>query len=155
MPFLEHMKISNDHLQKDQQRPSTLLVFPHLKHLDLRFAHDDYGELFLTKKNTCLPRLSTLLIVYKSFRRIMNEFYCDWRDYNIYGLNSLNIFHSCTESVNIARHFQWNKIKYSEKPKLVFDILRLKRFSRILSDRTIHHTSHRSSNSLTIRWEKV
>ena len=106
MPFLEYLEISNEHPQKDKQRSSTVLVFPHLKHLDLRYAHDDYAELFLLKRNTCLLRLSTLLIVYESLRRIMNESYSDSRDFNIYGLKSLNIFHSCIESVNIAAHFQ-------------------------------------------------
>lgn len=60
MPYLERLTISNEHPQKRKHRLSTILVFPRLKHLCLEYAHDDYAELLLSKKNTSLPRLSSL-----------------------------------------------------------------------------------------------
>ena len=62
MPLLEHLQICNEHGQKDKQRSSTLLVFSRLERLDLLHAHDDYVELFLSKRRTSLPRLKSLHI---------------------------------------------------------------------------------------------
>lgn len=115
MPFLEHLQISNEHPQKDKQHSSTMFLFPHLKHLDLEHAHDDYAELFLLKRNTCLLRLSNLCIEHQSLRRLTNDFNSDSTHLNIHGLRSLDVCQSCTHSVNWTKYFQWNKIKYSEK----------------------------------------
>jgi hypothetical protein len=105
MPFLEHLDISNDHPQKDKLRSSPVLVFPHLKHLDLRYAHDDYAELFLLKRNTCLFRLSTLSIRYESLRRLTSDLNSNSTHLNICGLESLNVSASCIHSANWATYF--------------------------------------------------
>jgi hypothetical protein len=91
MPLLEHLEISNHHPQKDKQCSSTILAFPHLKHLDLQCAHDDYAELFLLKTNTCLLRLSTLCIEYKAIRRLTNGFNSDSTCFNFHGLRSIDV----------------------------------------------------------------
>ena len=74
MPFLERLEISNDHPQKHKDQSSTILTFPHLERLDVKYAHDDYVELFLLKTNCCLPRLSVVTIDRKSFERFRNNF---------------------------------------------------------------------------------
>lgn len=77
MPLLEHLKISNEHGQKDKQRSSTLLVFPRLECLHLLYAHDDYAELFLSKKRSSLPRLKSLRISDGLLRKIQVGLYSD------------------------------------------------------------------------------
>ena len=105
MPLLEHLEISNAQPQKDKQRSSTVLLFPYLKHLDLKYAHYDYAELFLLKRNTCLLRLSKLCIEHESLRRLTNDFNSDSTHINIHGLKSLDVSPSSTHSRNFAKCF--------------------------------------------------
>ena len=125
MSLLEHLEISNAHPQKDKQRLSAVLVFSHLKHLDLRYAHDDYAELFLLKRNTCLFRLSKLRVQYEALRRLTNDFTGDSTHLNVHGLKSLDVSAPCTPSVNWAKYFEWNKNKSSEKRESVLSHLGL------------------------------
>ena len=110
MPFLEHLKISNEHAQKDKQRSSTVFEFPHLKYLDLEYAHDDYAELFLLTRNTCLPRLSTLHIGHKSIRRLTNNFNSDSTHFNFHGVRTLDFSASFICEGNFAKYFPLSTI---------------------------------------------
>ena len=86
MPFLEQLKITNEHPQKHKQRSSEILVFPHVERLDLDLAHEDYVELFLLKTNTYLPRLSILHARYQILRKLRNSFDNDSSHFNIGGV---------------------------------------------------------------------
>ncbi|CAF2104888.1 unnamed protein product [Rotaria magnacalcarata] len=64
-PFLQFLYISNGHPQQDKSHSSTLITFPYLTFLNLKYAHVDYAELFLLKNNVHLPRLLDLRIEYQ------------------------------------------------------------------------------------------
>ncbi|CAF4657401.1 unnamed protein product [Rotaria sp. Silwood1] len=81
-PFLEFLYISNDYPQKHNQHSSTSIIFPYLKFLDLKWAHIDYAELFLLKKNMHLSRLSNLFMKYESLITITNNFTNDATQFN-------------------------------------------------------------------------
>ncbi|CAF4787296.1 unnamed protein product [Rotaria sp. Silwood1] len=81
-PFLEFLYISNDYPQKHNQHSSTSIIFPYLKFLDLKWAHIDYAELFLLKKNMYLSRLSNLFMKYESLITITNNFTNDATQFN-------------------------------------------------------------------------
>ena len=99
-PFLEYLYISNNHPQKDKQHSSTLITFPYLTLLDLKYAHVDYAELFLLKKNTHLPRLLNLCIEYESLTMITNNFTNDATHFNFGKLKSLDVCQSFVRPEN-------------------------------------------------------
>ncbi|CAF3381034.1 unnamed protein product [Rotaria sp. Silwood2] len=72
--FLKELHIINNKSQKEKQQSSTLIIFRHLAILDLIDAHIDYAEQFLFDKNTHLPRLRYLRILYESLRMVTNNF---------------------------------------------------------------------------------
>ena len=86
MPYLERLSISNKCPQKSKQRSAMVLIFPHLTYLCLKYAHDDYVELFLLKKYTSLPRLSNLIVRNASLRRLTSQLNVDSSDLNISGV---------------------------------------------------------------------
>ena len=110
MPFLEHLQICNTHPQNDKQPPSTVLVFPHLTYLDVEYAHDDYAELLLLKRKTCLLRLSKLRIGYKALRRIKNALTCDSTHSNIHGLKSFIVTQPYTPSESFVEYFSLSEV---------------------------------------------
>ncbi|CAF3203245.1 unnamed protein product, partial [Rotaria sp. Silwood2] len=73
-PFLRQLSVINDEQQKIKQHSSILVIFPHLRSLNLTFAHIDYVEEFLLKKNTHLPCLLYLKMKYQSLVIITNHF---------------------------------------------------------------------------------
>ncbi|CAF3206673.1 unnamed protein product [Rotaria sp. Silwood2] len=104
-PFLEFLYISNDYSQKDNQHSSTLITFPYLKFLDLKWAHVDYTKLFLLKKNIRLPCLSNLSIEYKSLITITNNFTNDTTQFNFDKLKSLDVCESFVRPKNFHQYF--------------------------------------------------
>jgi hypothetical protein len=90
-PFLEFLYISHDEPQEDKQHSSTLITFPHLKLLDLKWAHVDYAEQLLLKKNAHLPRLLNLCIEDKSLITITNNFTTDPTHFNFGTLTNLDV----------------------------------------------------------------
>jgi hypothetical protein len=91
LPFLKYLRIHNDQPQKNKQRSSTLIKFPHLTLLHLWLAHVDYAEEFLLKKNTHLPHLLNLYIGYESLATLTNNFTNDGTYFNFDKLKSLDI----------------------------------------------------------------
>ncbi|CAF4044574.1 unnamed protein product [Rotaria sordida] len=104
-PFLEFLYISNDYPQKDNQHSSTLITFPYLKFLHLKWAHIDYAKLFLLKKNIHLSRLSNLSIEYKSLITITNNFTNDATQFNFDKLKSLDVCQSFVRPKNFHQYF--------------------------------------------------
>ncbi|CAF1182254.1 unnamed protein product [Rotaria sordida] len=104
-PFLEFLYISNDYPQKDNQYSSTLITFPYLKFLHLKWAHIDYAKLFLLKKNIHLSRLSNLSIEYKSLITITNNFTNDAMQFNFDKLKSLDVCQSFVRPKNFHQYF--------------------------------------------------
>lgn len=87
MPYLEQLAVWNKYPQKNKRRSSTMLVFLCLKHLCLKYAHDDYVALFLQKKNTFLPRLLNLRVRIELLRRITKDSDGHSSHLNIHGIS--------------------------------------------------------------------
>jgi hypothetical protein len=102
---LEYLKISNNCAQKDKQYSSSLLTFPYLILLDLQYAHVDYGELFLLKENTHLPRLLNLSIEYKSIKTITKNFTIDAAYFNFRKVLSLELYQTFVRPENFHEYF--------------------------------------------------
>jgi hypothetical protein len=79
-PFMTSLTIINRYAQRDKQcrklNNQNLLIieYPHLRHLDLDEAHDDYVEEILLDTKTCLPYDVNLHIDYKSLKRVTYNF---------------------------------------------------------------------------------
>jgi hypothetical protein len=104
-PFLEFLSIPNSYPMEDKQHSSTLITFPFLTFLDLQYAHVDYVELFLLRKNTHLPRLLNLSVEYKSLKRITNNFTKDAMDFNFETLKSVDVCQSLVRPENFHHYF--------------------------------------------------
>jgi hypothetical protein len=104
-PSLEFLHISQTDPQKDKQYSSTLITFSHLKLLDLKWAHVDYAELLLLKKNTHLPCLLNLCIDYKSLTMITNNFTTDPMDFNFGTLKHLDVCQPFVSPENFRKYF--------------------------------------------------
>jgi hypothetical protein len=104
-PFLRELYICNDQPQKNKQRSSTLIVFPHIILLHLSVAHVDYAEQFLLEKHTHLPRLLNLIIEYKALVLVTNNFSNDAERYNCAKVKSLSIDESFVRPENFDQYF--------------------------------------------------
>ncbi|CAF1182272.1 unnamed protein product [Rotaria sordida] len=104
-PFLEFLYICNINPQEDNQYSSTLITFPYLTLLDLKYAHVDYAKLFLFKQNINLPRLLNLAIQYESLIAITNNFTNDATYFNFDKLKSLDICQLFVRSKNFHQYF--------------------------------------------------
>jgi hypothetical protein len=105
LPFLEFLYISNTRPQKDKQHSSTLITFPYLTLLNLKWGHVDYAEQFLLKKNIHLPRLLNLCIEYKSLVKITNNFVNDATCFNFSKLINLDVCHPFVRPENFHQYF--------------------------------------------------
>lgn len=76
---------------EEKNHSSTILTFPHLKRLDVQYAHHDYVELFVLKTNCYLPRLSILRIRDQSIRKLQDRFNNDSSYFNINDIFRMNL----------------------------------------------------------------
>ncbi|CAF1035892.1 unnamed protein product [Adineta steineri] len=90
-PFLEFLYISNTWPQEENQHSSTIITFPNLTHLALKYAHVDYAKLFLFKQNINLPHLINLTIEYKSLVAITDNFTNNAAFFNFDKLKRLDV----------------------------------------------------------------
>jgi len=104
-PFLKFLHVFNDNPRKDKQRSSTLITFPYLTFLDLKWAHVDYAELFLLEKNMHLPRLVNLSIKYKSLTTITKNFTKDAGIFNFGKLKSVDVCQRFVPPENFHQYF--------------------------------------------------
>jgi hypothetical protein len=104
-PFLEFLYISHIEPQEDKQHSSTLITFPHLKLLDLKWAHVDYAEQLLLKKNAHLPHLLNLCIEYGSLTMITNNFTTDATHFNFGTLKNLDVCQLFVRPENFLKYF--------------------------------------------------
>ncbi len=104
-PFLEFLSISNSFSQKEEKDPTTLIIFPYLMFLGLKYVHDDYAEQFLLKKHAHLPRLLNLRIQYQSLRTITNNFIKDAKQFNFSTLKYLDPCESFVRPENFNEYF--------------------------------------------------
>jgi hypothetical protein len=73
--------------------------------IDLKYAHVDYVELFLLKKNMHLPRLLNLAMEFKSLIMITNNFTNDATHFNFGTLKSLDLCQSFVRPDNFHQYF--------------------------------------------------
>ncbi len=93
-PIVEELTVYNAYNgkpQDDTKNSSTLIIFPHLIFLNLRFSHDYYATQFLLKENAHLPCLFDLCITYRSFRILTNNFITDPTCFNCIQVKKLHI----------------------------------------------------------------
>jgi hypothetical protein len=105
LPFLEVLTITNTHQMEEKQHSSTLITFPYLTFLGLEYAHVDYVELFLLRKNTYLPCFLKLIMEYKSLKIITNNFTNDATHFNFGTLKSLDVHQSFVHPENFHQYF--------------------------------------------------
>jgi hypothetical protein len=104
-PFLECLSILNSDPQEDKQHSPTLISFPRLTLLDLKWADVDYAEQFLLKKNAHLPRLLNLCIKYESLAKITNNFTDDTTHFNFNKLKNLDLCGPFARPENFYQYF--------------------------------------------------
>ncbi|CAF2699707.1 unnamed protein product [Rotaria sp. Silwood2] len=104
-PFLEILHVCNSWPQEGNQHSLTLITFPHLKFLDVKYAHANYVARFLLKKSMHLPRLSNLSIEYKLLMLIINNFTNDPTYFNFDKLKSLDVGQSFVRPKNFYQYF--------------------------------------------------
>jgi hypothetical protein len=104
-PFLELLYISNNYPQEDNKHSSTLITFPYLTYLNLKYAHVDYAKLFLFKQYMYLPRLFDLSMTYESIISITNNFANDATYFNFNKLKSLNVCEPFIHPENFHEYF--------------------------------------------------
>ncbi|CAF3943059.1 unnamed protein product [Rotaria sordida] len=75
-PFLKMLIIENRSPQilNEDNHNLPIVEYPHLIHLDLSSAHDDYIEQLLVNTKTCLSNYIHLVISYRSLQRVTHNF---------------------------------------------------------------------------------
>jgi hypothetical protein len=86
MPLLERLMIENEVPPRNKPCSPTPLVFARLESVDLARAHDDYVELFLSKRRSSLPRLKSVRIGEQILKRIKAGLYSDSAHINLDGV---------------------------------------------------------------------
>ncbi|CAF4204021.1 unnamed protein product [Rotaria sordida] len=78
-PFLKMLIIENRSPQilNEDNHNLPIVEYPHLIHLDLSSAHDDYIEQLLVNTKTCLSNYIHLVISYRSLQRVTHNFIKD------------------------------------------------------------------------------
>jgi hypothetical protein len=104
-PFLEFLTITNIDQMQEKQHSSTLITFPYLTFLDIKYTRVDYVELFLLRKNTYLPRLLKLSMQYESLKIITNNFTNDATHFNFGTVKSLDVNQSFVHPDNFHQYF--------------------------------------------------
>jgi hypothetical protein len=104
-PFLEILSIETMFPLEDNQHSSTPITFPCLKLLDLKFAHEDYAERFLLKRNMYLPRLSNLCVKYIILILITHIFTKDATNFNFGKVRSLDLCGSFVRPKDFHQYF--------------------------------------------------
>ncbi|CAF1244453.1 unnamed protein product [Adineta steineri] len=90
-PFLEILHVSNSWSKEVNQPWLTLITFPHLKFLNVKYAHGNYTLRFLLKRYMNLPRLSNLVIDYSMLMLITKNFTYDPTYFNFDKLKCLDM----------------------------------------------------------------
>jgi hypothetical protein len=104
-PFLRELSVGNNEQQNNKQHSSTFVIFPHLRNLNLAFAHIDYAEQFLLKRNTYLPCLVDLRIKYESLVIITNHFINNSMEFNCTQIKVLSTVESFVRPQNFHLYF--------------------------------------------------
>ncbi|CAM4894187.1 unnamed protein product [Rotaria socialis] len=74
-PFLKMLTIENRSPQLNEDNQNLPIIeYPHLIHLDLASAHDNYIEQLLVNTKTCLSNYIHLVISYRSLQRVTHNF---------------------------------------------------------------------------------
>jgi len=79
----------------DDNQTLPIIEYPHLIHLDVLSAHDDYIEQLLVNRNTCLSNYIHLAISYRSLQRVTHNF---TRDTIRVNCAKVKYFYVCNES---------------------------------------------------------
>lgn len=104
-PLLQFLYVDNRHPQQEEKDPSTLITFPYLTHLHLKWSHDHYSQLFLLKENAHLPRLTSLRVTLRSLTAITNKFTADPKQFNFGTVRSLHLGIVNLHPDNVQRYF--------------------------------------------------
>jgi len=104
-PFLEMLHVETMFSPEIDQHSSTLITFPYLKVLDVKYAHFNYAVRFLLKKFTHLPCLSHLTTRYNLLISITGNFTIDPTFFNFGSLKSLDLCQSFVRPDNFHQYF--------------------------------------------------
>lgn len=88
--------------KKIKQCPSTPIIFPHLRFLDLKYAHVGYAKQFLLAEKTHPPRLLNLCIQIKT---ITCNFTIDAMQFNFGTLKSVDVCQPFARPENSDQYF--------------------------------------------------
>jgi hypothetical protein len=109
-PFMTSLTITNRKAQNNKQcrklknnsQDLLIIEYPHLKHLDLNEAHDDYVEELLLDTKTCLPYGFYLHIDYKSLKRVTYNFIR-----SVTRINCAKVRYRCSNRISrFPKHFR-------------------------------------------------
>ena len=73
-PLLKELTVVNRKAQLDQRCIESIIVYPHLKGLDIRDVYDDYVEQFLVDTKMSLPNAISLSVRYEALERVTHNF---------------------------------------------------------------------------------
>ncbi|CAF3982361.1 unnamed protein product [Rotaria sp. Silwood1] len=117
-PFMKKLTLINEKPQNDKQSRKlddnnqnlSIIEYPHLSHLDLVDAHDDYVEQFLVDTNTCLPNNVFLNVDYQILKRVTQDFTRKTTRTNCRKLGFLGLICECEIPEYLKQYFPHTKI---------------------------------------------
>ncbi|CAF5097090.1 unnamed protein product [Rotaria sp. Silwood1] len=117
-PFMKKLTLINEKPQNDKQSRKlddnnqnlSIIEYPHLFHLDLVDAHDDYVEQFLVDTNTCLPNNVFLNVDYQILKRVTQDFTRKTTRTNCRKLGFLGLICECEIPEYLKQYFPHTKI---------------------------------------------
>jgi hypothetical protein len=117
-PFMKTLTLINEKPQNNKQSRKlddnnqnlSIIEHPHLTHLDLFEAHDDYVEQFLLHTNTCLPNNVFLYVDYQTLKRVTQDFTRKTTRTNCTKLGFLGLICECEIPEYLKQYFPHTKI---------------------------------------------
>ena len=74
-PLLTHLHLINSAQQSSSNSQTySIIEYPHLVSLDVRFAHMNYIEQFLSERKAYVPRLTELTVIFNELAMVTNNF---------------------------------------------------------------------------------
>jgi hypothetical protein len=117
-PFMNKLTLINDKPQNDKRNGKSdddnqhlsIIEYPHLSHLNLDEALDDYIEQFLVYTKTWLPNSVYLSVHYQVLKRVTEHFKRNTTRINCIKLRSLGIIGKCRIPKYVKEYFLNTKI---------------------------------------------
>ncbi|CAF1374487.1 unnamed protein product [Rotaria sordida] len=117
-PFMKKLTLINEKPQNDKRyrifdddnQHLSIIEYPHLSHLNLDEAHDDYVEQFLLDTKTSLPNSVYLSVDYQVLKRVTQHFTRNTTRINSIKLRSLGLIGKCKIPKYVKEYFPRTKI---------------------------------------------